>query len=171
MAAHQPNFCPWFPFFEKMNKADIFVILTNVQFEKNGWQNRCQVNGKYWTKPVKKGLDLIEDKKYADGKGLVGTNMMWIYAIASTLGIPLEKIMFDFPTEKKGTERLVEICQNYGATEYLTNPDAMDKYLDASLFEKAGIKIVPFVSKYKKHAFEMFAEHGIEGTKELLRRG
>jgi hypothetical protein len=31
-----------------------------------------------------------------------------------------------------------------------------------------GIKIVPFVSDHKKHVFEMFAEFGIEGTRELL---
>lgn len=171
LAIHQPNFCPWMPFFEKMNKADIFVILTNVQFEKNGWQNRCQVDGKWWTNPVLKGTTTIENKRYADGNSVKEVNMAWIYAMALTLGIPISKIKFDFPTGKKGTERLVEICQVYGANEYLTNMDAIDKYLDPALFDKAGIKLVPFVSKYKKHTFEMFAEHGIEGTKELLRRG
>jgi hypothetical protein len=171
VAIHQPNAIPWFPFFEKMQQADIFVILTQVQFEKNGWQNRCQVNGKWWTNPVSKGLTTIDQKQYADGNSLLEVNMMWIYAMASTLGIPLSKIKFDFPTEKKGTARLVEICRCYGASEYLTNMDALEKYLDQKLFNDAGIKIVPFVSKYKKHTFEMFAEHGIQGTKELLRRG
>ncbi|MCH7624194.1 MAG: WbqC family protein [Nitrospinae bacterium] len=43
LAAHQANFIPWLPYFDKMNKADIFVMMINCQFEKNGWQNRCEV--------------------------------------------------------------------------------------------------------------------------------
>jgi hypothetical protein len=43
VAIHQPNFLPWPGFFDKMDSADVFVILDCVQFEKNGWQNRNRI--------------------------------------------------------------------------------------------------------------------------------
>ena len=41
---HQPNFMPWYPFFEKIQQADIFVLLGHCQFEKNGFQNRFSIH-------------------------------------------------------------------------------------------------------------------------------
>lgn len=168
LAAHQPNFMPWLPFFEKVHKADIFVILTEVQYTNNSWINRCQVNGKWWTNPIAHGLVPIIDKYYTSGQSLLNLNMLWIYAIANLLTIDIKKIKFDFPTEKKGTERIIEICKKYGANEYLTNPDATKAYLDEKLLNDNGIKLVPFVSKNKKHVFEYFNEIGIEKTRNLL---
>ncbi|MCP5005980.1 MAG: WbqC family protein [Planctomycetes bacterium] len=37
---HQPQYLPWLGYIDKIDKADIFVILDNVQFKKNEWQNR-----------------------------------------------------------------------------------------------------------------------------------
>jgi len=56
-AAHQPNFMPNLGFFHKMAQADIFVITTNIQFERQeGWQRRNLFkdnNGDMWlTVPV-----------------------------------------------------------------------------------------------------------------------
>lgn len=168
IAIHQPNFLPWFCFFEKLHQSDVFVLLTQVQFEKNSWLNRCQVNGKWWTNPVEHGLVPIQNKRYTDGQSLVYINTNFIWSIARLLGIDVTKIKFDFPTEKKKTERIVEICKHFGADEYLTNPEATEKYLDERLLNDNGIKIVPFVSKNKKHVFELFGEIGIEATKKLL---
>ena len=39
IAIHQPNFLPWYPFFQKIKEVDKFIILGNCQFEKNGFQN------------------------------------------------------------------------------------------------------------------------------------
>jgi hypothetical protein len=53
---HQPNFMPYAGFFDKAHQADVFIILDNAQFEKNGWQNRNRIkgpNGPQWlTVPV-----------------------------------------------------------------------------------------------------------------------
>lgn len=170
LACHQPNFCPWFPYFAKMNQADIFVILTECQYTKNSYINRCQVNGKWWTNPVAHGNIPIMDKYYTTGQSLLNVNMQWIYAIANLLVIDTKKIKFDFPTAKKGTERIVEICKKYKADEYLTNPDATKAYLDEKMLNDNDIKLVPFVSKNKKHCFELFAEIGIEKTRDLLHK-
>ena len=57
IAAHQPNFLPNLAFFSKMASVDLFVIITNLQFEKQeGWQQRHKIkgpNGDIWlTIPV-----------------------------------------------------------------------------------------------------------------------
>ncbi len=40
---HQPEFLPWLGFFDKISQADLYVILDNVQFEKNYFQNRNKI--------------------------------------------------------------------------------------------------------------------------------
>lgn len=57
VAAHQPNYLPNLAFFHKMKCSDIFVIISNLQFEKQeGWQQRHKIpgpNGDIWlTVPV-----------------------------------------------------------------------------------------------------------------------
>jgi len=57
ISMHQSQFLPWIPYFYKMAKSDIFVILDDAQFEKNGVQNRNMIKtpkGTRWlTVPVK----------------------------------------------------------------------------------------------------------------------
>ncbi|HEX9726035.1 MAG TPA: WbqC family protein [Vicinamibacteria bacterium] len=45
LAAHQPQFAPWLGFFDKLDRADVFVLLDNVQYKKNEWQNRNRIKG------------------------------------------------------------------------------------------------------------------------------
>ena len=55
-AIHQPQTFPWIGYFAKIIQSDVFVILDNVQFKKNEWQNRNRLktpNGRQWlTVPV-----------------------------------------------------------------------------------------------------------------------
>ena len=44
VSIHQPNFVPWYPFFQKIKEVDKFIILKECQFEKNGYQNRFNFN-------------------------------------------------------------------------------------------------------------------------------
>ncbi len=43
VAAHQPQYLPWLGYFDKMDRADCFVLLDDVQFKKNEWQNRNRI--------------------------------------------------------------------------------------------------------------------------------
>lgn len=57
VAVHQPQYLPWLGYFDKIRRADFFVLLDNVQFKKNEWQNRNKIKtaqGWQWlTVPVK----------------------------------------------------------------------------------------------------------------------
>jgi hypothetical protein len=46
VAIHQPEHMPWLGFFEKLLRADAFVILDDVQFSKGDFQNRNRVKGR-----------------------------------------------------------------------------------------------------------------------------
>ena len=53
---HQPQFLPWLGYLDKIDRADLFILLDTVQFKKNEWQNRNRIrtaNGWQWlTVPV-----------------------------------------------------------------------------------------------------------------------
>jgi hypothetical protein len=59
VAIHQPNFLPWLGFFDKLARADVFVLLDSVQFprtSKGTWINRVKLlvggNEQWATVPI-----------------------------------------------------------------------------------------------------------------------
>ena len=68
VAIHQPNFLPWAGFWNKFMMADTFVVLTGVQFERGGYQNRVKVDQSWATLPVVGSGDYpkIKDARIAD---------------------------------------------------------------------------------------------------------
>ena len=65
---HQPEHFPYMGFFQKMAEADLFVVLDNVKFRKNYFQNRNRFlnnsgNDEWFTIPVEKSAPskLIKD--------------------------------------------------------------------------------------------------------------
>jgi len=73
LAAHQPAYLPWLGYLDKMAKADVFVVMDDLQYEKENFQNRNRVklnNGSGWlTVPVERGsqLDTIDAKRIQNG--------------------------------------------------------------------------------------------------------
>jgi len=43
VAAHQPSYLPWLGYFDKMAKADLFVIMDDLQYEAQNFQNRQRI--------------------------------------------------------------------------------------------------------------------------------
>lgn len=71
ISIHQSQFLPWLPYFYKILKSDIFIILDDVQFQKNGTQNRNMIKtprGVLWlTVPIKHKFGTpINEVKIAD---------------------------------------------------------------------------------------------------------
>jgi hypothetical protein len=169
VSIHQPSFFPWYPFFQKIINADIFVFLTHCQFEKNGYQNRFNIDKKWHTMSTKRGLDLIMNKVYLNPEhdwkkikkslkkdygldllrefdncitsSLPETNIKIIEKICCFLDIKTS-LLVDKSTTFKGTERLVDICLNQkGCTHYFSGVSGKN-YLDTKLFKKENIDIL-----------------------------
>ena len=60
VAIHQPHYLPWLRYFEKIARSDLFIVLDDVQYTKNGFQNRGKIKTAqgwiYLTVPVQKPL-------------------------------------------------------------------------------------------------------------------
>lgn len=56
VAIHQPHYIPWLGYLDRMVKADLFIILDHVQFERRNYQNRAMIRledeGRWLTVPV-----------------------------------------------------------------------------------------------------------------------
>ncbi len=72
---HQPEYLPWVGFFDRIYRADIFVLLDDVQYQKGGFINRNKIKtsqGWQWiTVPVKqreslKNINEVEINNQAD---------------------------------------------------------------------------------------------------------
>ena len=46
VAIHQPQYLPWLGYLDKLDAADVFIILDTVQFKKHEWQNRNRIRTK-----------------------------------------------------------------------------------------------------------------------------
>jgi WbqC-like protein family len=46
VAIHQPHYLPWLGYLDKLDAADVFVLLDTVQFKKHDWQNRNRIRTK-----------------------------------------------------------------------------------------------------------------------------
>lgn len=40
---HQLHYLPWLRYFDKIARSDVFIVLDNIQYNKNGWQNRNKI--------------------------------------------------------------------------------------------------------------------------------
>tara|TARA_B100000287_G_scaffold253138_1_gene237836 strand:- start:6608 stop:7165 length:558 start_codon:yes stop_codon:yes gene_type:complete len=177
ISIHQPNFLPWYPYFQKIKSVDKFVILTECQYTKNGFTNRFNFNDKWNTMSVNKGLELIKDKMYLSpvkdwnkikvnlkdyknildkfddciSDSLMDTNICIIKKMCKLLKIDTE-IVFDYSTDLLSTDRLVDICKHYGASTYLSGNGGRN-YLDTSQF--GDIEVMFQTDMIKKHSLEM----------------
>jgi hypothetical protein len=56
VAIHQPHYVPWLGYLDRMVKADVFIVLDHVQFERRNYQNRtmirCDDQSRWLTVPV-----------------------------------------------------------------------------------------------------------------------
>src|SRR6185369_9034093 len=69
VAAHQPHYLPWLGYLDKLGKSDVFVVMDDLQFEAQNYQNRQRLklaDGPAWLSvPLAHGSqsDLINEKR------------------------------------------------------------------------------------------------------------
>jgi hypothetical protein len=183
-AIHQPNFVPWIGYFYKISKADVFVLLDDVQFTKNSFINRNQIKtpqGAQWlTLPalqtgkfgqninevgivqfehnIKKVLKTVEGnyKKAAfydqyfpgfencllqNGDNMAAINIALIKWVVTELEIKTPLITSsDLKVEGESTLRLINICKQINADNYLSGFGG-NKYQEAELYKEHGIEL------------------------------
>lgn len=73
VAAHQPNYLPWLGYFDRIRRAQLFILLDHVQFERQNFQNRTKIKAagapRWITVPVhqKSRGELILEKLVCNG--------------------------------------------------------------------------------------------------------
>lgn len=166
LACHQPNFFPWPSFFTKVDFADVFIVLNNVQFARNQYQNRFNFEGKWMTMSVNRGElgNLISQKHYVNpindwnsiksgvrydwldyfdhfiSESLCFTNNSIIREIAKLLDIDTNISEDTYTPHLNASEKLVDLCLSFGAETYLSGPSGL-KYLDLNLFSENDIQV------------------------------
>lgn len=124
------------------------------------------IGEKYYTKPVqdweKIKAKLPQYKSILNSfdpcisESLMGTNINIILMISAMLKIRTGYSM-DLPTDLTATDRLVKICQDHGATTYVSGPSGKD-YMDMEAFDRAGIEVEFHENKDKRPILEVLNE-------------
>lgn len=195
---HQPEHLPWLGYFHKMRRADVFVLLDNVQYRKNYFQNRNRIlgaNGPFWlTVPVQlkghlqseiRDIEVDNSQRWAGKywKSLLLNygkhpyfrdyapaleslfNREWNYLWELNLAIidvfraalKIETSLLrasELPVSGRSTDLLFGICQNLGATTYLSGPSGRN-YLDETVFLNGGVKV-----EYHQFSHPVYKQHG-----------
>lgn len=190
LAAHQPHFLPWLGYLDKVSRADLFVIVDHVQFERQNFQNRTRVptrDGVRWaTVPVlqRSRDELIRDKlidNKRDGRTTWGERVFQTLRHAY-LGAPyfaayedlfqelltrpwerlvelndalfrylLEEFAIKTPIVRSSdlsgvsgarSDMIIAMCKATSATVYLSGSGASRRYLDCTMLEQGGVKVI-----------------------------
>jgi hypothetical protein len=182
VAIHQPQYLPWLGYLEKLDAADVFVILDTVQFKKHEWQNRNRIrtkDGWQWlTVPIvdrfPERIDAVEvsprvqwSRKHGQalqlqygrapywdplGPALLALlarpwtslrdlNVAALEILCAHLGIATPRIAAStLQAREESTDRLIDLCQAVGGTEYLAGQGGPD-YMDLARFAESGIAV------------------------------
>jgi hypothetical protein len=101
VAIHQPNFFPWLGYFDKLERADTFVLLDTVEFSKGSRTNRVevQVGGEpHWiTAPVQRAgiggpIKAVLTDGQRDWRAKIARTLQQNYAGAEALPLAEELI-------------------------------------------------------------------------------
>ncbi len=160
----QPGYLPWLGYFDLLQKADVFVHYDDVRFDKHGWRNRNRVKGPkgaiWLTVPVfhsgragQSILDVeIDDRQDWRRKHLSTVAQSYARAPFIDTVLPRLRNIIERPwlrlvdldlalIDWLANERLINLCQHFRATRYLSGNSAQD-YLDEAQFAAAGIEVV-----------------------------
>ncbi len=114
--------------------------LDGSRWQADHWKSICQ---NYKRSPFFESVSSVLEPYYLGHEyaTLSELNRDLTQLLCEQLGIKTAlKWSWEYESSEGKTERLVHICQQAGATAYLSGPAAKD-YIDSSLFERAGIEL------------------------------
>jgi len=126
-------------------KGLYFQRIDETQIQSLEWANQHweRIRHSYGKSPgfALQGSKLEELYRTATSNLLTEVNRHFLEGLCKMLGIrtPLRDCR-EYEMPEGQTERLIAICKQAGATDYLSGPAARD-YIDATLFEQAGIAL------------------------------
>ena len=147
VAGHQPHYCPWLGYVDKIGSVDVFCQIDVIPFEEQLFQHRNRIRaenpaGEAWlVVPVvgKNGDQLIMDVEI-DNR-VPWREMHWESIDRSYARAPYfsayAPFLADLFTREWG--RLVDLCRELGATTYVSGAGGNCPHLDESALEGAGI--------------------------------
>jgi WbqC-like protein family len=128
------------PVGQNINRRIRDVVLPNALWQVKHWKT-IEANyrrAQHFDNAAPYIAPLYLDKEHAS---LSLLNRALIEAVCAYLGIQTKiSASWDYTTGEGKTERLVDLCQQAGASEYISGPAAKD-YLDEGLFAKQGIGV------------------------------
>ena len=117
------------------------TLISDASWRENHWKNLYHAYSRapYFSQYAARIEEVYQD---ASDEALSLINHRFLTVLCDILGIDTEITWsMDYEPRSGKSERLVDICGQAGASEYLSGPSAR-AYLDESLFEEAGIGVV-----------------------------
>ncbi len=146
---HQPEHLPWLGLFNKIAKAELFVILDSVQYEKNYFQNRNRIlgtNGIQWINIPVSGKGHMEKSIAQTEISFSGGNENWKNKYLQTITQSYKKYPF-FAEVYPILERALMIDTKYFCEinialikEFCNKLCIFPKYIRSSELNVTGLK-------------------------------
>ncbi len=153
---------------QKINETKI----TDAKWHSNHWKSIAQSYAKApCFKENKERFEALYQG--ATQEGISEINRYFIDAFCAMLGITTK--IYDsreFVLQEGKSERLLALCQDLGATTYLSGPAASD-YLDESIFKEANINVewMDYSGYEPYHQLFPPFEHGVSVVDLILNEG
>lgn len=148
LTAHQPAYLPWLGLFHKIALSDVFVILDDVQFEKNSFTNRNRIkgaNGDFWlTVPVS-----LKDHLRKKIRDIRISNDKWKKKHLNSIELSYRKSPYY-------EEHIPFFRECY--SRHWDTIDKLNEFMLRGLLDKLGIQV----------RVERMSDHGFQATKSDL---
>ena len=141
-----PNGVRWLTIPVSRDHVEPFRRICETRVADRRWARKhwAIIVGNYCDAPYFERYEEICEHAYreaAEYEYLSRVNHHFIAVVCSILGIKTKiSWSMEFPRVEGRNERLVEMCQAVGASEYISGP-AAKAYIDESLFTAAGIRL------------------------------
>ena len=164
---HQPDFFPYFGYFNKINKSDVYIVMDNVQLSKSGWTHRDKIKTSkevsWITIPIKnikkkhinmisesyknskfinEGIEIINDLYKLNTNYLFEFNFNIINKLFEIFKINVDiKLLSQLNVDGDKSELLIKILKKINSNLYLSG-DGAKNFIDIDLFKNNNIEII-----------------------------